>query len=160
MMDEKLIHQIQREGAEALLDAGVSLPLKDIRLPFMKTPLRLRLTMKRPTMERQIQIAQTYLSMETTLKEFASLDYNGQMVFLTKHGKKLSRIIALTMEHWWLPISVLSWFVRRFMKWEYQKNAFEQFVTLMGTQSFIPIIRSVELTNPMKLRLSQRKKGS
>lgn len=159
-MDEKLIHQIQREGAEALLDAGVSLPLKDIRLPFLKTPLRLRLTMKRPTMERQIQIAQTYLSMETTLKEFTSLDYNGQMVFLTKHGKKLSRIIALTMGHWWLPISVLSWFVRRFMKWEYQKNAFEQFVTLMGTQSFIPIIRSVELTNPMKLRLSQRKKGS
>ena len=160
MMDEKLIHQIQREGAEALLDAGVSLPLKDIRLPFLKTPLRLRLTMKRPTMERQIQMAQTYLSMETTLKEFTSLDYNGQMVFLTKHGKKLSRIIALTMGHWWLPISVLSWFVRRFMKWEYQKNAFEQFVTLMGTQSFIPIIRSVELTNPMKLRLSQRKKGS
>ena len=160
MMDEKLIHRIQREGAEALLDAGVSLPLKDIRLPFMKTPLRLRLTMKRPTMERQIQIAQTYLSMETTLKEFTSLDYNGQMVFLTKHGKKLSRIIALTMGHWWLPISVISWFVRRFMKWEYQKNAFEQFVTLMGTQSFIPIIRSVELTNPMKLRLSQRKKGS
>ena len=159
-MDEKLIYQIQREGAEALLDAGVSLPLKDIRLPFLKTPLRLRLTMKRPTMERQIQMAQTYLSMETTLKEFTSLDYNGQMVFLTKHGKKLSRIIALTMGHWWLPISVLSWFVRRFMKWEYQKNAFEQFVTLMGTQSFIPIIRSVELTNPMKLRLSQRKKGS
>lgn len=159
-MDEKLIYQIQREGAEALLDAGVSLPLKDIHLPFMKTPLRLRLTMKRPTMERQIQIAQTFLSMETTLKEFTSLDYNGQMVFLTKHGKKLSRIIALTMGHWWLPISVLSWFVRRFMKWEYQKNAFERFVTLMGTQSFIPIIRSVELTNPMKLRLSQRKKGS
>ena len=98
--------------------------------------------------------------METTLKEFTSLDYNGQMVFLTKHGKKLSRIIALTMGHWWLPISVISWFVRRFMKWEYQKNAFERFVTLMGTQSFIPIIRSVELTNPMKLRLSQRKKGS
>jgi hypothetical protein len=159
-MDEKLIHQIQREGAEALLDAGVSLPLKDICLPFLKRALRLRLTMKRPTMERQIQIAQTYLSMETTLKEFTSLDYNGQMVFLTKHGKKLSRIIALTMGHWWLPISVISWFVRRFMKWEYQKNAFEQFVTLMGTQSFIPIIRSVELTNPMKLRLSQRKKGS
>lgn len=159
-MDEKLIYQIQREGAEALLDAGVSLPLKDIRLPFLKRPLRLRLTMKRPTMERQIQIAQAYLSMETTLKEFTSLDYNGQMVFLTKHGKKLSRIIALTMGHWWLPISVISWFVRRFMKWEYQKNAFERFVTLMGTQSFIPIIRSVELTNPMKLRLSQRKKGS
>ena len=159
-MDEKLIHQIQREGAKALLDAGVSLPLKDIRLPFLKRPLRLRLTMKRPTMERQIQIAQTYLSMETTLKEFTSLDYNGQMVFLTKHGKKLSRIIALTMGHWWLPISVISWFVRRFMKWEYQKNAFERFVTLMGTQSFIPIIRSAEMTNPMKLRLSQRKKGS
>lgn len=159
-MDERLIRQIQREGAEALLDTGVSLPLKDIRLPFRRSPLRLRLVMKRPTMERQIQIAQTYLSMGISLKEFTSLDYDRQMAFLAKHGKKLSRIIALTMKRWWLPTSVLSWFVRRYMKWEYQKGAFEQFVTLMGTASFTPIISSVEIANPMKLRLSQEKKGS
>ena len=37
-MDGQVIRKIQREGAEALLDAGVSLPLKDLRIPFRKQP--------------------------------------------------------------------------------------------------------------------------
>ena len=159
-MDEQVIRKIQREGAEALLDAGVSLPLKDLRIPFRKEPLRFRLTMKRPTLARQIKIAHAYLSMDTTAEELEKMDHEGQMAFLARHGKTLSRIIALTMERWWLPVWLQSWLVRHLMKWEYQKAAFAQFVLLMGTQSFIPIIRSAEMTNPMKLRLSQRKKGS
>lgn len=159
-MDAYIIQEIQREGAEALLNVGVSLPLTDFKVPFRKEPLHLRLTMKRPTMARQIQIARTWLSVGMTLEEFEALDYDGQMEFLAKHGKKLSRMIALTMPHWWLPTCVLSWFVRRCMKWEYQKAAFEKFVTLMGTASFTPIIRSAEIANPMKLRLSRKKKGS
>jgi hypothetical protein len=159
-MDERLIRQIQREGAEALLNMGVSLPLKDFKIPFRKEPLRLRLTMRRPTMACQIQIAKTWLSVGMTLSEFEALDYDGQMRFLVEHGRKLSRMIALTMPHWWLPTCVLAWFIRHSMKWEYQKGAFEKFVTLMGTAPFTNIIRSAEIVNPMKLRLSHRKKGS
>ena len=159
-MDEQVIRRIQREGAEALLDAGVSLPLKDFRLPFRKESLRFRLTMKRPTLSRQIKIAHAYLSMDTTATDLEAMNHKEQMQFLAQHGKTLSRIIALTMERWWLPVWLLSWFVRHYMKWEYQKAAFSQFVQLMGTQSFIPIIRSAEMTNPMKLRLSRGKKGS
>lgn len=159
-MDEQVTRKIQREGAEALLDAGVSIPLKDLRIPFREEPLRLRLTMKRPTLARQIKIAHAYLTMNTTADELEAMDNEGQMAFLARHGKTLSRIIALTMERWWLPMWLLSWFVRHWMKWEYQKAAFSQFVLLMGTQSFIPIIRSAEMTNPMKLRLSRGRKGS
>ncbi len=143
-----------------MLDAGVSLPLKDFRLPFRKESLRFRLTMKRPTLSRQIKIAHAYLSMDTTATDLEAMNHKEQMQFLAQHGKTLSRIIALTMERWWLPVWLLSWLVRHYMKWEYQKAAFSQFVQLMGTQSFIPIIRSAEMTNPMKLRLSQKKKGS
>ena len=159
-MDEQVIRKIQREGAEALLDAGVSIPLKDLRIPFRKEPLRLRLTMKRPTLSKQIKIAHAYLSMDTTAAELEAMDYEGQMRFLARHGKTLNRIITLTMERWWLPVWLLSWLVRHLMKWEYQKAAFREFVLLIGTQSFIPIIRSAEMTNPMKLRLSRGKKGS
>lgn len=159
-MDEQVTRKIQREGAEALLDAGVSIPLKDLRIPFREEPLRLRLTMKRPMLSRQIKIAHAYLTMNTTADELEAMDHEGQMAFLARHGKTLSRIIALTMERWWLPVWLLSWFVRHWMKWEYQKAAFSQFVLLMGTQSFIPIIRSAEMTNPMKLRLSRGRKGS
>lgn len=159
-MDAHIIKKIQREGAEALLNVGVSLPLRDFKVPFRKAPLRLRLTMKRPTMAVQIQIARTWLSVGMTLEEFEALDYDGQMQFLVNHGKKLSRMIALTMPHWWLPTRVLSWFIRHYMKWDYQKGAFEKFVTLMGTEPFTTIIRSAEIANPLKARLSHRKKGS
>ena len=159
-MDAHIIQQIQREGSEALLDVGVSIPLKDFRVPFRKEALHLRLTMKRPTLARQIEIARTWLRVGMTLEEFEALDYDGQMRFLVKHGKALSRMIALTMPHRWLPTRVLSWFIRHCMKWEYQKASFEKFIVLMGTESFIPIIRSAEAANPMKLRLSHRKKGS
>lgn len=159
-MDANLIRKIQMEGAEALLNAGVSVPLKDFKLPLRKKPLRLRLTMRRPTMANQIRIARTWLSVGMTREEFEGLDYDGQMRFLSKHGKKLSKMIALTMPHWWLPTWIMSWFIRHGMKWEYQKAAFGEFVNLMGTESFTPIIRSVELANPMKLRLSRKKRGS
>ena len=72
-MDAHIIQEIQREGAEALLNVGVSLPLKDFKVPFRKEPLHLRLTMKRPTMARQIQIARTWLSVGMTLEEFTDL---------------------------------------------------------------------------------------
>ena len=159
-MDARTIRQVQREGAEALLNVGASLPLKDFRVPFRKEPLRLRLTMRRPTLACQIQIAHTWLSVGMTLEEFEKLDYDGQMRFLAEHGRKLSRMIALTMQHWWLPTCVLSWLIRHYVEWKYMKGAFVKFVALMGTESFMPIIRSAEIANPMKLRLSHRKKGS
>ena len=43
-MDEAVIKQIQREGADALLDIGVSVPLKAFHIPFRKSPLELRVT--------------------------------------------------------------------------------------------------------------------
>ena len=49
-MDEAVIKQIQREGADALLDIGVSVPLKAFHIPFRKSPLELRVTMRRPYM--------------------------------------------------------------------------------------------------------------
>ena len=47
-MDEATIRHIQMEGADALLDAGVTIPLMRLRLPFRKKPIEIRLTMKRP----------------------------------------------------------------------------------------------------------------
>ena len=65
-MDEAVIKQIQREGADALLDIGVSVPLKAFHIPFRKSPLELRVTMRRPYMSGQILFARTYLSMGIT----------------------------------------------------------------------------------------------
>ena len=60
-MDSTLERAIQREAADALLNIGISIPLKEFRLPFRKRPVKLRVTLKRPYMSGQIQFARTYL---------------------------------------------------------------------------------------------------
>ena len=163
-MKEDVIRQIQREGADALLDIGVSVPLKAILIPFKKSPLVLRVTMKRPCMSGQLRIARTYLSMGVTSEQMWNFTKEEEMQFLVKHGKKVSRMIAYMICRGYFArkfgVWLTSWFIRNFMTHEYQMEVMKKFVTLMGTAPFIPIIRSAEMANPMKLRLSRRKKGS
>lgn len=162
-MDEDVIKQIQREGADALLDAGVSVPLKAFRIPLRKKPVELRVTMKRPYLSGQIRFARTYLSMGVTSEQMWNFSKEEEMGSMAGHGK-ISRMAACTICRSWLSRRLLlwpaSWFVRNFMGQPYLLGAVKRFVSLMGTDPFIPIIRSAEMTNPMKLRLSQKRKGS
>lgn len=164
MMDECTIREIQREAADALLDNGISIPLKAMRLPFRRRPILLRMTMRRPTLLGQIAIARTYLSMNTTTEELENMTLEQQMDFFVRHGKKISRIIALTLCRGFLKKNFLTrlmtMVIHGRVKYEYQMAAVSQFVRLMGTDPFIPIIRSAERANPLKARLSQSVKGS
>lgn len=162
-MDSAIERAIQREAADALLNIGISIPVKEIKLPFRKRPLQLRVTLKRPYMSGQIKFARTYLSMKVTAKEMESYTPEQQLEFMAKHGKALSRMIAYTIcvgairRHFVRPAA---WFVRHYVEHRFILGAVRKFVTLMGTDPFMPIIRSAERTNPMKLRLSQTKRGS
>ena len=157
-MDER---KVQQEASEALLDVGVSVPLKPIRLPFRKKRLLLRLTMRRPRLSTQIKIARLYLSLGVTYAELEALGKDGQMCFIAEHGKTISDMVALTMcGKWWKPVWLVSWILRHWVDNLYMQVAMMKFVLLLGTESFMNIIRSAEMTNPMKLRLSQKKKGS
>lgn len=163
-MDDAVIRRIQKEGAEALLNAGVSVPLKEFRIPFRKKPVRLRVTMKRPYLSGQLRIARIYLSMGVTSAEMKKYTKEEQMKFILEHGKSVSRIVAYAICQGYLSrhlmVGPMAWFVRNFVEHRYLMVAFRTFVRLMGTDPFISIIRSVERANPMKLRLSQRRKGS
>lgn len=163
-MDESEIKRIQREASEALLDIGVSLPLKLFRLPFRRKPIYLRVTMRRPRMAGQIRIARIYLSLGVTSKELKEFSKDEQMLFYVNHATDISRMIAYTICQGPLSrrlyIRPVAWFLRECVRQEYLLAAFRKFISLMGTDPFIPIIRSVERTNPLKLRLSQKKKGS
>ncbi len=163
-MDDSVIKQIQREGADALLDIGVSVPLKSFRIPLRKSPVELRVTMKRPYMSGQILFARTYLSMGVTSEDMWNFDKEQEMRFLAEHGKKVSRMLAYTICRGAFSrrflLWAVSWFLRNFVEQRYLIGTVKRFVSLMGTDPFIPIIRSAERTNPMKLRTSQKKKGS
>lgn len=47
-MDKSTERLVQAEGTAALLDRGVSVPLKELRIPLVKKPLKLRVVMRRP----------------------------------------------------------------------------------------------------------------
>lgn len=164
MMNDNIARQIQKEGAEALLDVGVSVPLFKIKIPFIRHSWAIRIKMKRPTLDSQIRIAKAYLSMNVTADELANMPLERQMAFMAEHGHTISRMIALTFCRSFvarrLGVSVMAWVVRNFMQYDYQMAAITAFVHLLGTEAFMPIIRSAERTNPMKLRLSHKKKGS
>ena len=157
-MDEKVARLIQREGAAALLDRGVSVPLKDIRLPFRK-PLRLRVVMRRPRLGGLIRLARVYLSLGVTAEQMNKFTKEEEMAFLATH-----RMVAYTLCRGWISrrllVGTTAWLVRNWIDTEYVSAAMRSFVFLLGTDPFTTIIRSAERTNPMKLRLSQRNKGS
>lgn len=163
-MKDAVCRQIQIEAADALLNAGISVPLKEFRLPFRKKPVRLRLTMKRPYMSGQIKIARTYLSMGVTAAEMDNYTKEKEMEFVLKHSVAISKIVAYTIcvgaisQH--LFAGIVAWFIRHYMEHRYMMVAFRSFTRLMGTKAFTTIIRSVERANPLALRLSHKKKGS
>ena len=47
-MADRLEQLIEMECADALLDSGVSVPLKRWKFPWLKRPVEVRVTMKRP----------------------------------------------------------------------------------------------------------------
>lgn len=163
-MDEKTIRQIEKEGAEALLDTGLSVPLKEWHLPFFKKSIELRVTMRRPTLAGQIRIAREWLAMGVTGEEMWHFSKEEEMKFLVDHGKKISRMIAYTLCRGWISrhllVGLTAWAVRNWMENKYLVGVIKKFVGLMGTDSFTDIIKSAEAVNPMKLRKSHEKKGS
>ena len=163
-MDKTFERLIEREAAEALLDRGVSVPLLSFSLPWSKQKRPIRVTMRRPTLAGQMEIAREYLSLGVTSEEIWGFTKEQEMSFLAKHGKPLSRIMAYCIcRSYWsrhLAVRLMAWLVRNFMPREYMIEAMKTFVLLMGTEAFMPIIRSAERINPTRRRLSREEKGS
>ena len=155
---------VEREAAEALLDDGVSVPFKELRIPFTGRRIKLRLTMRRPCLGSQIRIAKEYLALDTTYEQMKAFKVDEEMAFVAKHGARISKMIALTVCRGAISgllfAPIVSWFIRWFVPDVFIQGANMQFVVLLGTRNFMNIIRSVEMVNPMKPRLSQRTEGS
>ena len=86
------------------------------------------------------------------------------MAFIATHGKDVSLMVAYTLCRGWLWRKLLvrptAWWIRNMMEQRYLMACMRKFVLLLGTDPFTSIIRSAERTNPMKPRLSRRRRGS
>lgn len=164
-MDEaRLARQIEREGAEALLDAGVSVPLLEFHVPFRDKPVPLRVTMRRPCLGGMVAIAREWLRTDTTAEQMWNFSKEDEMRFVATHSMELSRIVAWTLCRGWvarkLLVGPVAWAVRQWMQPRHMASVMKRYVALMGTDPFLSIIASAEAVNPMKLRASQGGKGS
>lgn len=155
---------IQAEASDALLDRGVSVPLFSWHVPFRKKPLCWRVVMRRPTLGGQMRVSAIYLRMGVTFADIKRFTKEEEARFLVAHGRDMSRIMAWSFSRcWWfrlVPFPLLAWLVLWLMppgSWQMVSRVMDG---LMGTQDFMTTIKSASRTNPMKLRLSQRRKGS
>ncbi|MFA6726597.1 MAG: hypothetical protein WCS17_00060 [Prevotella sp.] len=157
---------LEKGTAEALLDVGVSVPLKEVRIPWRKEPVKIRLVMRRPLLGNLIKIASTYLDIGVTHKQISEFNKEEQMQFLVSHGAAVSKIVSIAIlgGHIYgrLFIKPLAWILRWIVDDVYLYASFNTFVSLLGTKDFGTIIRSLEGLNPMSpMILSQKKeKGS
>lgn len=153
---------IEIEAAEALLDIGVSLPF--FKIPFTRKVIRL--TMRRPCLGGQIRLVRLYLQTGITFEEMLEFSKHEELAYMALHGRRVSKMVALTICRG--PITgtlfagILAWLLRWVVDDIYLRAANMQFLRLLGTKSFMIIIRSISTTNPLRPRLSHenRKKGS
>lgn len=158
-----MVNRIEVETSEALLDIGVSIPLKTWRIPLTGRTLSLRMTMRRPKLGNQIRIARKYLSLGTTYEQMQNFTKEESMAFLANHGRTIAEMVALTIcrgKVTGLFSGLLAWMLTWMADDTYLMAANMYFVSLMGSQNFTNIIRSSEWSNPLRPRLSQKRKGS
>ena len=91
-MDKSTERLVQAEGTAALLDRGVSVPLKELRIPLVKKPLKLRVVMRRPRLGGLIRLARVYLSLGVTADEMKKFTKDEEMAFIAAHGLSLIHI--------------------------------------------------------------------
>lgn len=152
------MNSVELETSEALLDIGVSLPFKTVTIPFTKRQIVLRITMRRPCLGNQIRIARQYLKLGHTYSQMVNFTKEEEMAFLANHGKRVSKMIALTICRG--PVTgslfsgVMAFIIRWFVPDIFLVGANLNFITLLGTENFMNIIKSAERVNPLKPRMS------
>ena len=154
----------QQAAAEALLDQGVSVPFKEVRFPFTKKTWSPRVVMRRPRLGGQIRISRLYLRLGVTYEQMLAFTERQNAEFMVKHGKALSLMIALTVCRGYLSGAILAPLVALIIRWRVEgrfiRGAHLTYMSLLSAQSFVNIIRSAEILNPMKPTLSQKRTGS
>ncbi len=152
------MENIELEAAEALLDKGVSVPFRAIKILFTKRVILLRATMRRPRLGNRIRISRYYLKLGVTFEEMEAFTTDESMAFIAKHGRRLSKMIALTICRGFISSRLLTPIVALIVRWfvpdVFILGAQQTFISLLGTKSFTTIIRSAQTMNLMTPHLS------
>lgn len=151
MMENRVIELM---AANALVDGGISLPLKTVlrEKPF-------RITMKIPTTRSMIRISGLYLKTGVTVDEYLKFDEEQHARFIYLHGKTLSRIVAAGIVRGPVMGRLLNrpvaWLLRELMHPVALAEAWRNILNNISTTSFGTIITSAAMINKMQPLVSR-----
>ena len=152
----------QLKAADALLDIGVSVPLRPVRFrKWKRTP---RVTIKRPPLGGLLRILRVWIAMDTDTKQLNAMSESERLTFIAANGQALSKMVALMVCSGSVSGRVLAPLMAWVLRWRCHPDtllyAALTFMNLQDTKSFTSIIASVESINVLEPAKSQGRKRS
>lgn len=99
--------------------------------------------MKRPCLGSQIRIAKLYLQLGITYEEMEQFNKHEEMAFLAIHGKRVSKMVALTICRGAISgllfSGIVAWLLRWFVPDKYLQGA-NQRLSLCWVQSLLCVL--------------------
>lgn len=149
------------KAADGLLDIGISIPLRPLRL--RKWSVVPRVTMKRPPLGGLLRILRMCLKLNATPEELKKMNEADTVAFMAKNGKVVARLVALSVWSGYFS-GKLSRLLAWWLLWRCHPNvlfhAAMEFIDRIDSQSFTTIIRSYASPNLLRPNLSQKIKRS
>ena len=151
----------QLKAADALLDIGISIPLRPVR--FRKWKWTPRVTIKRPPLGGLLRILRVWLTMDTDTKRLDAMSESERLNFIAANGRALSKMVALMVYSGKISGGTLAPLLAVALRWRCHPDVMLytalQFMQLQDTSSFTDIIRLVEALNVLAPKVSQRKRS-
>lgn len=148
-------------SSEILLDMGVSLPLRPLRLFGGRAG---RITMRRPPLGLLVAMSRYYLRMGVRAEELKGYTTEQWAAFIARHGRDCAAMVACTLCGGWLGYRLLHPILTRYLLWRVHPAVLGDAMLLLleslDTGPFVITISSAQAMSPMRPRLSQEKKGS
>lgn len=136
---------IELLAATALLDGGISLPLRTLFGTF-------RITMKIPTTKDLLRISAMFLKMNVTKEELDGYTFEQKARFMVINGEEVSRMVAFGIARMMpgtLKNRFLAWLLRRYMHPVALHEAWMRILSLLNLSPFEDITASAEAINQM-----------
>lgn len=153
----------QLKASALMLDMGVAIPVRPFKFLYKKQKPR-RVIMRTPGLGGVIRIQNLYLQMGVTYEELKGYTYEQSARFQVEHGVAVSRMVAYTLVRGVLWGKILNRLVAWWLRWHvhpmFLQEAMFQLLTMLDPKSFLTIINSVEMMNPLKPNLSHSNSGS
>ncbi len=150
------------KATEALLDIGVSVPLRPLR--FRKWKLPIRVTIKRPPLGGLLRLLRVWLSLGVTVSGLDKMSRDEELEFMAKHGKTVSRFVALAICNGHISGKLfarpLSWLLRWRCHPDTLLHTMNVFMNLLDTKSFMTITKLGSAINLLAPRMGLKKKRS